>query len=114
MAGPAVTGFEADLEALGFRVVEQRRGGDVQFSYNANRYLVYWVHWNPDEDQCLFTWELAIGEFMGDQGLQIGSNDPLNLFLFPQGDARGPATAEFVVTEMNRTEAILQSLNFVG
>lgn len=112
MAGAPVS-LEADLEALGFRLVEQRRTGDVQFSHNASRYLVYWVHWNPDEDHCLFTWELAIGEFMGDHGLQIGSNDPLNLFLFPSSDARGPATAEFVVTEMNRTEAILRSLNFV-
>jgi hypothetical protein len=105
--------FDADLRALGFRRVQERRGGDLQYSQQATRYLVYWVHWNSAEDHALFTWELDIGQFMHDQGLQIGANETLNLFLFPQADARGAATIDFVVAEIDRAEGVLRSLNFV-
>lgn len=105
--------FHVDLEALGYRLVQERRSGDLQYAHHANRYLVYWVHWNPAEDQALFTWELDIGQFMHDHGLQIGANETLNLFLFPQRDARGHAGVEFVVDEMERTDQLLRSLSFV-
>lgn len=98
------------LTALGFRRAGSRR---EEWTKQATPYLVYSVH--PDRDgSVLFTWELAIGELMGDAGLQIGANDPLNLFLFPQHDARGPATGAFVVSEMDRTERILGGLNLLS
>lgn len=102
--------FRDDLEALGFRLIEERRM--LKYAMQVNRYLTYWVHWDPPERAVYFTWELAIGEFMGDRGLQLGSNEALNSFLFPQHDARGPEELEFVVAEMDRAEQVLRSLDF--
>jgi len=106
--------FDADLQALGFRVVGQNRKGVITYSKQANRYLVYHVHWNSEETEALFTWEFAIGEFFDARGMQIGSNEALNLFLFPQYDARGPAEVSFIAGELDRAEQVLRTLDFVG
>lgn len=106
--------FKADLEALGFRFVQQRMTtGVIQMAMQANRYLSYWVHWDADASEVLFTWEYAIGEFMSDLGLQVGSNEELNSFLYPKHDARGPQEISFVVSEIDRAEQILRSVDFV-
>lgn len=105
--------LESDLAALGYRLVEERKGV-YQYALQVNRYLTYWVHWTPGAGEVLFTWECAIGEFMADRGLQLGSNEALNSFLFPQHDARGPEDVAFVVQEMDRAERILGSLNPVA
>jgi len=102
-----------DLLALGFRVVEQTRRGDVQYTKQANRYLTYHVHWDPSQEEILFTWEFAVGEFFDHRGMQIGSNEALNLFLFPQYDARGPTDVSFIVTELDRVEQVFRALNFI-
>ncbi|MGH2793712.1 MAG: hypothetical protein ACRDKG_05350 [Actinomycetota bacterium] len=102
-----------DLLALGFKLVEQSRRGDWQYAKPANRYLTYHVHWDPSAQDLLFTWEFGIGEFFDHRGMQIGSNEALNLFLFPQYDARGPADVAFVASELDRIEAVLRSLNFI-
>lgn len=102
--------FRDDLQALGYRLVEERRGV-YQYALQSNRYLAFWVHWNPSAREVLFTWECAIGEYMAERGLQLGSNEALNSFLFPQADARGPEDIAFVVQEMDRAEETLGSLN---
>ena len=102
-----------DLLALGFQLVEQTRRGDFQYAKRANRYLTYHVHWDPDEEGLLFTWEFAVGEFFDHRGMQIGSNEALNLFLFPQFDSRGAPEVTFVAGELDRVEQVLRSLNFV-
>ena len=102
-----------DLLALGFRLVEQTRRGDVQYSKAANLYLTYFVHWDPGENEILFTWEFAVGEFFDHRGMQIGSNEALNLFLFPQYDSRGPTELSFVVGELDRVEQVFRGLNFI-
>jgi hypothetical protein len=106
--------FDSDLQALGFRVVGENRKGVITYEKRANRYLVYNVHWNPDENDVLFTWEFAVGEFFDARGMQIGSNEALNLFLFPQFDAKGPPEASFVATELDRAEQVLRSLDFLA
>ncbi|MGH2829881.1 MAG: hypothetical protein ACRDJM_05310 [Actinomycetota bacterium] len=95
------------LAAMGFRRSGSRNPG---WTKQTTPYLVYAVH-GQEDGTVLFTWELAIGELMGHLGLQIGANDPLNLFLFPQHDSLGPATAAFVVSEIERTEAILKAVD---
>jgi len=106
--------FDSDLQALGFKAVGQNRKGVVTFEKRANRYLVYNVHWNPEENDVLFTWEFAVGEFFDQRGMQIGSNESLNLFLFPQHDAKGPPEAAFVASELDRAEQLFRSIDFVA
>jgi hypothetical protein len=105
--------FHEDLEALGFRFVQEDRRGERHYAKQANRYLTYHVHWDPADGVALFTWEFAIGEFFDHRGMQIGSNEALNLFLFPQHDSRGPADISFVAAELDRAERIFRSLDFV-
>lgn len=112
--GGAQEAFHADLEALGYRLLEQRRTGERHYALTVSRYLSYSVHWDPAVRRATFTWEHAIGEFMGDRGMQVGSNEPLNSFLYPQHDAQGPEDVAFVVGEMDRIEAILRSLDLAA
>jgi hypothetical protein len=105
--------FDSDLQALGFRVVGQNRKGVVTYEKRANRFLVYNVHWDPEQSDVLFTWEFGIGEFFDARGMQIGSNEALNLFLFPQYDSKGPPDVAFVAAELDRVEQLLRSLDFV-
>lgn len=112
MTDPAA--FERDLDDLAFRFVGERASTGVrQYSREMSPWLRYWVHWDPRDDSVLFTWEFAIGEFMSDRELQVGSNEELNSFLYPTYDARGSADIAFIVHEMDRTEAILRSINFL-
>lgn len=105
--------FHDDLESLGFHLTQSSRRGS-QYAMTATRYLTYWVHWDAEEGTALFTWELDIGEFMHDRELQIGANEKLNLFLFPQYDARGPADVAFVARELDRAEALLRSIDMTA
>jgi hypothetical protein len=106
--------FERDLRALGFRLVQDRGTGMLQYSCRANPYLTYWVHWNTGEQSVLFTWEHAIGEYLSANGLQIGSNEELNQFLFPKHDARGPQDISFVAQEMDRAERVIGGIDLLG
>jgi hypothetical protein len=45
--------------------------------------------------------------------MQIGSNEALNLFLFPQFDARGRPDVAFVAAELDRAEAIFRSIDLL-
>ena len=103
-----------DLAALGFTLTNPDRKGVAQYSMRVSRYLTYSVHWNPHGDEALFTWELDIGSFMHERGMQVGANDPLNIFLYPQYDARGPATLEFVAGELDRAEQVLSNIDLTS
>ena len=103
-----------DLLALGFTLTNPDRKGVAQYSKRASRYLTYSVHWNSYGDEALFTWELDIGSFMHDHGMQVGANDPLNIFLYPQYDARGLATLEFIAQELDRAESVLANVDLTS
>jgi hypothetical protein len=105
--------FQSDLSALGFRAVQDRGTGIVQFALQATPFLTYWVHWNVNDHSVLFTWEHAIGEYVSGIGFQIGANEELNQFMFPKYDARGPADIAFVVQEMDRAEQLLRTVDFL-
>ena len=105
--------FLDDLGALGFREMGERRGV-VQYAHRASAFLTYWVHHDTDADRLLFTWEHAIGEYLSSLGLQIGSNEELNQFLFPQHDVRGPVDIRFVADEMDRVEQILRQVDLIA
>jgi hypothetical protein len=104
--------FEEALGRQGFREVQERRGVRF-FSAAPSPYLTYWVHAQPD-GSALFTWEFAIAEYMATLGLQVGSDEHLNTFLFPREDVRGPQEPAWLAAQIERTEALLRSISLLG
>jgi hypothetical protein len=49
---------------------------------------------------------------MDEYGLQIGTNEPLNQFLFPQADTEITTDLPELVKAMERTEAMFAGMNF--
>jgi hypothetical protein len=104
--------FGAALSGLGFLPVQQRASrGPQTFVRNASRYLSYYVHLDEDAT-ALFTWEFAITDLLSERGIQLGSSEALNLFMFPQEDERGPRDAAWVAGAMARAETLLAGLRF--
>ena len=103
--------FDEALARQGFREVQERRGVRF-FSASPSEFLTYWVHVQPDSS-ALFTWEFAIGEYMATLGLQVGSDEHLNTFLFPKEDARGPQEPAWLAAQIERTEALLRSVSLL-
>src|SRR2546421_8540377 len=82
--------FEEALERLGFRPAEQRTAQDAHlFRSDPNRFLTYWIHAYAD-GSALLTWEFAIVDYLATRGVQVGSGEALNLYMFPMEDDRGP------------------------
>jgi hypothetical protein len=104
--------FDDELRLLGYQRAQERRDGTRTFSLARNRFLTYWLHVPPDDGVALFTWEFAIGEYMNEYGLQVGANEPLNQYLFPQEDTEVPQDMAEVVKAMERTEAMFAGMNF--
>jgi hypothetical protein len=99
------------LAELGF--TEDRSTRDVRhFALRPNPFLTYWVQVNTDGG-ALFTWEFAIAEYMATLGLQVGSDERLNTFLYPREDARGPQDAAWLAEQIDRVEGVLRSVSFV-
>ena len=104
--------FEDSLRELGFRPAEERFGRDARlFRADPTRFLTYWVHVYPD-GAALFTWEFAIADYVATKGMQVGSGESLNLFLYPVEDERGPQDAAWLAGALDRTEDRLRSLRF--
>ena len=103
--------FEGALRDLGFVLSRRSRGVD-HYTRQENPYLAYTVQALPD-GTALFTWELAIAEYVATLGMQVGSDEHLNTFLFPREDAHGPQDPAWVSAQIERTEALLGSVSFV-
>lgn len=103
--------FEEALAQLGF--TDERSSRDVRhFALRPSAFLTYWVQVH-DEGEALFTWEFAIAEYMATLGLQVGSDERLNTFLYPREDARGPQDPAWLVEQIDGVEALLRSISFV-
>jgi hypothetical protein len=102
--------FEDDLATLGFRPETQRspRGARV-FAAHPNRFLTYTVQAFED-GTALFTWEFAVGEYLATRGLQLGSDETLNQFLFPRSDDRGAQDAAWLAGAIERAELALRDV----
>jgi hypothetical protein len=104
--------FEA-LQELGFTPASDRPSrGARSFTYRPNAFLTHWVHVYED-GTALFTWEFAITDYLLERGLQLGSSETLNLFMFPVEDDRGPQDAAWLAAAIDRAEARLRSVNLV-
>jgi hypothetical protein len=103
--------FEEALAQLGF--TEERSSRDVRhFALRPNPFLTYWVQVH-EQREALFTWEFAIAEYVATLGLQVGSDERLNTFLFPREDARGPQDPAWLVGQIDGAEAVLRSISLL-
>lgn len=103
--------FEDALHDLGFVFSRRGRGGET-WEQRATPYLTHYLQVLED-GTALFTWELAIGELMAAQGLQVGSDEHLNTFLFPKEDTRGPLDAAWVSAQMDAAEERLRTISLL-
>jgi hypothetical protein len=103
--------FEEALRRNGFRAEREARGV-THWAARPGEYLTYWVQADQD-GTALFTWEYAIGEFAAGHGLQVGSDERLNTFLYPMDDVRGAQDPAWLAACIERTEALLRSLSFL-
>jgi hypothetical protein len=95
-------GFTLDRESRGVRHYVRR----------PTPFLTYWVQVH-DDGSALFTWEFAIGEFAASLGLQVGSDEHLNTFLFPREDSRGPHDPTWLAAQVEKTESLLRSVSLL-
>ena len=54
--------FAADLEALGFRLVQDRGAGVLQYSHQPTRYLMLWITKLPPATDGSGKFQVSIGE----------------------------------------------------
>lgn len=104
--------FLEALAELGFRPSQERPSRGVRTHLaEPNAYLTYWVH-VYDDGSALFTWEFAVTDFLLERGIQLGSSETLNLYMFPREDERGPQDAAWLAAAIDRAEGRLRSIKF--
>jgi hypothetical protein len=102
--------FEDDLATLGFRPETGRSPRGVRiFTSHPSPFLTFTVQAFEDAT-ALFTWEFAVGEYLSTKGLQLGSDETLNQFLFPRSDDRGPQDVAWVASQIEKAEQTLASV----
>ena len=111
MLGLAMDFAEA-LERRGFRRGQDRRTrGPRLYTATPNEFMTLSVH-AYDDGTALFSWEFAVAEYLQRRGIQVGDGEILNLYMYPQHDERGPQDAAWLTSVMDRTEALLRSVDF--
>jgi hypothetical protein len=103
--------FEEALAELGFRLGEKRAfgGGARLYEAHPNAFMTYTVQ-AFDDGTAIFSWEFALGEYLAGRGLQVGSDEALNQFVFPREDLRGAHDAAWLVGAIEQTEAMLSTI----
>lgn len=104
--------FDEVLRRLGFHDRQERTvggGGARILTAEPNAFMTYVVH-AYDDGSAIFTWEFALGEYLATQGIQMGSDETLNQFIYPRGDVRGPQDAVWLTGAIEQTEAMLSSI----
>lgn len=103
--------FREALARLGFRRTQDRgfaRGAEL-YTAEPNRFMTYMVHVYGD-GTALFTWEFAIADYLAERGLQVGTAEADNQFLYPREELRGPQDGAWLSSAIERTEAVLGSI----
>lgn len=105
--------FEEALEALGFRPRQGRNvgtGGARVLEAQPNAFMRY-VLQVYDDGTALLTWEFALGEYLARRGIQMGSDETLNQFIYPRQDLRGPQDGSWLVSAVEQTQAMLAEVD---
>lgn len=104
--------FDEALARYGFaRSADRVPRGVRAFVARPNPFLTYTVQAFED-GTALFSWEFAVGEYLATKGIQFGSDETLNQFMFPRQDDRGPQDAAWLAGAIERAEALLSSVRF--
>ncbi len=104
--------FQEALATLGFRPSVERAFGNrdtTLYEARPNRYMTYTVH-AFDDGTAMFTWEFALGDYLAGRGLQVGSDEALNQFIYPREDLRGPQDGAWLVSAVEQTAAMLSTI----
>ncbi len=102
--------FTEDLESIGFVFQSTGRRGVRHYSLQGNRFLTYYCHVPDDDSGAVVSWEFALGEYCLSQGLRVGANEVLNIFLYSEDDTAVPPSVASVVAQIDATETRLNSL----
>jgi hypothetical protein len=104
--------FAEALDRHGFRRAEDRRSVETRrYTATPNPFMNLYVQVYED-GTALFTWEFAIAEYLSQRGMQVGDGEVLNLFMYPTSDERGPQDPAWLTSVLDRTDALLRSLDF--
>jgi len=106
--------FDEALMKLGFAPSQERAftaRGTKRFEARPNAFMTYTVYAH-DDGTAIFSWEFALGDFLAGKGLQVGSDEALNQFVFPREDLRGMQSGAWLVTAVEQTEAMLSTIRF--
>jgi hypothetical protein len=101
--------FAESLARLGFTRSDERTfTGGIAALHTArpNEFMTYSVY-SYEDGTALFSWEFALGEYLARRGIQVGSDEALNQFIYPREDVRGRQDAAWLVGAIERTEAML-------
>jgi hypothetical protein len=105
--------FGEALRRAGFTLSQDRSSRGFQtFAAHPNRFLTYWVH-AYDDGSALLTWEFDIVDYLLELGIQLGSSETLNLYMFPVEDMRGRQEPVWLAHAIELVEAKLRSVDFV-
>jgi len=104
--------FDEALARFGFAPSADRAPRGVRaFVARPNPFLTYTLRAFQD-GTALFSWEFAVGEFLATKGIQFGSDETLNQFMFPRQDDRGPQDPAWLAGAIESAEALLSSVRF--
>lgn len=104
--------FQEALARLGFAHDTQRgfaREDAVLYTSQPNEFMIYNVYAYSD-GTALFSWEFALGDYLAERGLQVGSDEALNQFLYPREDQRGRQDGAWLAGAIEQTEAMLGAI----
>ncbi|MGH2541053.1 MAG: hypothetical protein ACRDGK_11070 [Actinomycetota bacterium] len=104
--------FDEALERLGFRRSGERSlgaAGDRRYESHPNTFMSYTVQ-VFDDGTAMFSWEFALGDYLVGRGIQMGSDEALNQFVYPREDLRGPQDGAWLVGAVEQTEAMLSTI----
>lgn len=106
--------FSEALERLGFAPALTRSSkGQRTYSSRPNGFLTCWVH-AYDDGSALFTWEFAVTDYLASKGIQLGSSESLNLFMFPMKDQRGSQDPAWLAQALDSVDRALAEVNFAN
>ena len=101
------------LDEYGFELVQERRGGELQYGKRSNPYLAWWVLVHTDGTAEL-SWEFELGEYLKAKGFHVSVQDELSLLIYPRGEVRGPAEGQWLRAEMERAAGALESVDLLA